>query len=197
MIFNILNIKFKILKNRITNEFSKKDIINIVLFIIISMIGLIFFIVHLLKKFNVSYSSVVVANNLILFVTCILMTSTIPLKIYKDYFKNQKIEILFLSPVTLKQCFLYQIIILLAKILSIYFVITLPLLIAFVYKLNLNIIYILNYIIYNSIFLSIFSLILHLFVFLIALITNAKYIKKVLVVVTGIIEIIFTSIVIL
>lgn len=197
MVFNILKIKLKILQRRIDKEYNRRDKISLTIFLVIFIYLITYLIFFLLSKFNVTYSLSIKFNTLILMCSTLLMLSIMPLKIFNSFFENRKIEILILSPINLKNCFLCEFLSLAFKTILIFLCIIMPLLVADGLAINLSLLVYFNYILYVILLLLIIYLVSYITLFFLSMVINIQHLKKIIIIYTGIIELFFTCSVIL
>lgn len=185
---NLLMLRFKIIKSRITKNYSKKDIILISSVLIVFYFLYIFLVDKIFLHFNIGNVAASNFNFILIINLFLLMVISIPLKVYKSYFQDKKFEILFLSPLKLIKCFSYQLIVPIIKLVFLINILILPFIIICNIKFNFSI---LSNILNLSIYISIIYIILTFLVFAIYLIINIEKLKLILLFFTGIEEVIY------
>lgn len=193
---NIIKNKVRILKKRMDREYSTKQKVMLVSLFAFFIYLITYFFYRVLLKIGADYESSIRYNTLIIMAVMLLLLSSIPIKIFKDFYENRKIEILILAPISLEKCFLNEFLAEYIKIVLIFLGLSIPAVVADGIINSLSISVYINFFIYSLLLLISVEILSYITIFLLALVFNIKYLKRMIIIYTGLIELIFTCLII-
>lgn len=189
MLKKLVKNRLMIFYRRLRKDFGWKEII--LLLGIILLIGLVIekLIFSLFLKTIVSLHYLKKLFILSLCLSMVILLMTIPNQIYKQLVQDKKIDILMIAPITLDICFGYELIVSLFKILIVSNgIMIIPLLVGKkIFEIN-----ILMFIFFNIFFDATVLLIIYLLFMVFFNIFKRNNIKKIILIFTGIIDVLFT-----